>query len=54
MSVYVLVVIMITSTNPAPTSIVTIPGFRNLKACTSAGDSLSKHPGITYECVEVK
>jgi hypothetical protein len=54
MSVYVLVIIMTTSINPTPTSIVTIPGFKILKACINAGNSLSKHSGISYECIEVK
>jgi hypothetical protein len=54
MSAFVLVIITITATNPAPTSIVTIPGFKSLKTCISAGDILIKHPGISYECVKVK
>jgi hypothetical protein len=51
---YVLVIITIASVNPAPTSVVTITGFKSLNACTNAGKSLVKYQGINYECVKVK
>lgn len=54
MGAFVLVIITATSANPTPSSIVTIPGFKSEKACISAGNKLSKHLGVSYECVEVK
>ena len=52
---YVLVIIGMTTINPTiPTSILTVTGFRSMIACTKAGEKVSRHTGIAYECIEVK
>ena len=52
---YVLVIIGMTIINPTvPTSILTVTGFKSMATCTHAGEKVSKHSGIIYECLEVK
>jgi len=52
---YVLVIIGMTTINPTvPTIILTVTGFKSIATCTNAGQKVSKHTGIIYECLEVK